>query len=121
MRKILDRAEQHAGRDWIAAYQDFLQLPFLLVELLRGNIPQRVGVAERLAPAIEQRLERLLVGAIAQKPAVVAELDVVVVDADGAQLARAVGQSEGGSGRRIGYQSAPVLSGNWRRSLRAPP
>jgi len=79
-------------RERIAVQQDFFQLLLLLVKLLRRNIAQRVGIAERFAPAIEHRLERLLVGTVSQKPAVLAELDVVIVDMDRAQLARAVRQ-----------------------------
>ncbi len=99
MRKLLDGADQHARRDRIAVQQDFFQLLLLLVELLRRNIAQRVGLAEFLAPAIQHRLERLLVGAVAQEGAVLAKLDVVIVDMDRAQLARAMGQGAGGGGR----------------------
>src|SRR5436309_8032681 len=90
MGKLLDGADQHAGRDRIAVQQDFFQLLLLFVELLRRKVSQRIGLSERAAPAIQDRLERLLVGAVAQKRTVVPELDVVVVDAHRAQLARAV-------------------------------
>ena len=99
LRKFFDGADQHACSQRIAAQQDLFQLRLLLVELLGGDAPQRIGFTERSAPAIHGRLERLLVGAVAQEAAVLAELDVVIVDMDRAQLARAVREGPGRGGQ----------------------
>jgi len=105
LRELLDGTEQHAGRDRIAAHQNALEFLLPAVELFGRYVRQRIGVAEPIAPAIQNRLKALLVGLIPEKRAVVAQLDVIIVDADAAQFARAVGKSRGG--QRIGSQDAP--------------
>jgi hypothetical protein len=92
MRKVLDGADQRSRHEWIAAQEDFFQFLLLLVELLRRDAAQRVDMGDAATPAIEHRLEGLLVGMVAQKRAILAELDIVIIRTRRAQLARAVGE-----------------------------
>ncbi len=76
---------------------------FLLI-VLRRRIAERIvaGLAQPLAPVVEDRLERALAGAIADKAFGGAHVRVVGVHGHAAQLFRAVSQQVGGGVLRFG-------------------
>ena len=82
---------------------------FLLMSSL-GVVAERVvaGLAQRLAPVLDDVAERALAGAVAEEAFVVLDLDVVAVDLDRRQARGAV--------RGDGRQS--LLFGHWVSSLR---
>ena len=64
----------------------------LLGDLVARLVAERIvaGLAQRLAPVLDDVAERALAGAVADEAFVVLQLDVVAVDLDGRQAGRAV-------------------------------
>ena len=90
LREVLDCALQDAGRLGVSLREQRIKL--LPADLAAGLVAEGVvaRLAQRLAPALEELAERPLVGAVAEEPVVVLQLDVVAFNVDGGQSGGAV-------------------------------
>src|SRR5262247_3755876 len=107
--KILDRAVQHGGPIGIAFRQQDIEL--LFADVLGRLVAERIfsGLAQRLAPFLENFAEGPLAGAVAEKAVLVLHLDVVAVDLDRRQAVGAVRHQ--GFGRGIRHDDlVPLVS-----------
>src|SRR5262249_25827017 len=88
--KLLDRAVHHGGRLAVVADQHVIERA--LADLVGRQIAEGIlaALAQGFSPAVEDLAERALAGAVAKKALLVLQLDVVAVDLDRWQAARAV-------------------------------
>ena len=88
--EILDGALHDPGRVRIALGQQRVEL--LLADVLARLVAERVvaGLAQRLAPVLDDGAEGAFAGAVAQKTFVILQLDIVAVDIDGGQAGGAM-------------------------------
>ena len=100
LREILDRALHDAGGFGIALGQQVVER--LLGDLVARLVAERIvaGLAQRLAPVLDDVAERALAGAVADEALVVLQLEIVAVDLDRRQAGRAV---RGDSGKCCGF------------------
>jgi hypothetical protein len=97
--EFLDRAVHDGGSLGVVADQHLVQR--LLADRLRRQIAERIlaGLAQRLAPAVEDLPESPLGGAIAEEALLVLQLHIEAVDVDRRQTGGAVtGNARGGDG-----------------------
>ncbi len=112
LREVLDRTMQDSRRLDVVTNQNLVE--FLLADVLGGLVPERIfaGLAQRLAEIFEDVLKGAFAGAVAQKPVVVLEFDVVTVDVHGRQPRGPVIADSGGRQRVLGHISVPLAC--WR-------
>ena len=110
LREILDRAMQNAGSLGVALAEQFVEL--LLGQILARRLAERVvaGLAQGLAPILDDLAERALAGAVADKALVVLDLEIVAVDVDRRQprWRRARQRRAKSSVRALGFQPPDV-------------
>src|SRR5262249_27033798 len=82
LREILNRPLHNAGGLGVPLCEQRIEL--LPADLLARLVPERIvaGFAQRLAPALEDRAERALVGAVAGQPFVVLQFAIVAFALD---------------------------------------
>src|SRR5262245_33854058 len=88
LREFLDRAVHDGGSLDVVADQYIIER--LLADLVGGFVPEGIlpGLAQRLAPAVENLAEGALARTVADKAVLVLELDVEAVDIDRRQPGR---------------------------------
>jgi hypothetical protein len=99
LRKILDDGVHDSGFRGVAFGQNFVE--FLLADVAAGAFAKRILAlfGERLSPFIEQRIESLLAGAIAQEAPIVLQLEIVTIHIHARQPGSAVGAGQRCSSR----------------------
>ncbi len=110
LREILDRALHDAGGLGVALGQQFVEL--FLGDLVARLVAERVvaGLAQRLAPVLDDVAERALAGAVADEAFVVLQLDVVAVDLDRGQARAPCAAMAGRSSSLSAMEPFPVTS-----------
>ena len=110
LREVLDRALHDAGRLRIALGQQRVEL--LPADVLARLVAERVvaGLAQGLAPVLDDLAEGAFVGAVADEALVVLQLDIVAVDLDGGEAACAMRGDRRQSRALIRHEPVPVPS-----------
>src|ERR1700752_2343237 len=103
LRELLDRAVHDGGGLDIVADQYLVE--HLLADLVGGLVAKRVlaGLAQRLAPAVEDLAEGALAGAVAEKAVFVLQFEIEAVDVDRRQPTSPVAGDPGGGNEVLSH------------------